>query len=180
MMKAARIFMVLALTGMLATAMACHKGPGKPADLKVFSCESLDNLVQPDLVMLDNSVFTEGKGAIKVTTEVPMTIPLFNVPYPEAEGAKLIYRAKLKAERFGGDAYLQMVLEFPNGGRLTSQNYAKAIHGTSDWVTKETTASVRLGQKVSSASLNLVIAGQGTIWIDDVHLIRAPDVAEEK
>ena len=180
MMKAARIFMVSALAGILLAAMACHKEPGKPVDLKVFSCDSLENLVQPDLVMQDNSVFTQGKGSIKVSTDMPMTIPLFNVPYPEAEGAKLIYRAKLKAERFGGDAYLQMILEFPNGGRLTSQNYAKAIHGATDWVTKETTASVRLGQKVSAAKLNLVIAGQGTVWIDDVHLVRAPQVAEEK
>lgn len=180
MMKTARILMVLALSGMLITALACHKGPGKPVDIEVFHCDSLKNLVQPGLVMLDNSIFTEGKGSIKISTDVPMTIPLFNVPYPEAEGAKLIYRAKLKAERFGGDAYLQMILVFPNGGRLTSQNYAKAIHGATDWVTKETTASVRRGQKVNAAQLNLVISGQGTIWIDDVHLIRAPEIAGEK
>jgi hypothetical protein len=67
-----------------------------------------------------------------------------------------------------------MQVHFPAGGEVTAQNYQNALHGTSDWKTLETSLRLQKGQKPDSVRLGLVVNGVGTVWIDDIHLIKAP------
>ncbi len=173
-----RLLLLLAMVSLLTASLGCNKKPGPPKDINVFSCDTLEGLLRPGLLSVDKTVFAEGKGSLKISTEIPITVPLFKVSYPRVGGAKVIFRAKLRADNFGGDAYLQEIIHFPGAGQVTAQNYQEAIHGKTGWVSRETSASVRKGQHPDYIQLNLVVNGQGTVWIDDIHLVKAPEIAK--
>ena len=48
------------------------------------------------------------------------------------------------------------------------------ITGKSDWETIQTPFLFQKGQKPKKVTLNLVINGQGTVWIDDVVSSKEP------
>jgi hypothetical protein len=152
----------------------CKKGPEPPKDIQAFAVDSAQGVLNPEVAVFDKSVSADGNGSLKVSTEMPTTVALYEVSFPGVEGADLVYRAKVKTQDFGGDAYLQMQVHFPAGGEVTAQNYQNALHGTSDWKTLETSLRLQKGQKPDSVRLGLVVNGVGTVWIDDIHLIKAP------
>ncbi|MGC8722647.1 MAG: hypothetical protein ACP5VF_02065 [Acidobacteriota bacterium] len=173
-MKDVRTIALVGLAALMVAVLACSKGPQPPKDIQYFPCDNMDGVQTPGLVTFDPSVSADGKGSLKITADQPTTVALFDVPFPGAEGSSLIYKAKVKTKDFGGDAYLQMVVHFANGGSLSTMDYQKAIGGTTGWVDMETSTVIQAGQKPDVVKLNLVANGQGTVWIDDVHLVRAP------
>ncbi len=173
-MKITWIRAAAAALAVAVAAVGCKKGPEPPKDIQAYAADSLDGVLTPGQVSLDKAVSADGNGSLRVATEVPITVPLYEVAFPGVEYANLIYRAKLKTQEFGGDAYLQMVVHFPGGGEVTAQNYQNALRGTADWTSSETSLRLQKGQKPDSVKLNLVVNGVGTVWIDDLHLIKAP------
>ncbi len=177
-----KYFRRLALAGtivLLFAAVACSNKPKPPKDIAVFPCNSTDKVVTQGAVTEDKTVSADGQGSLKITTEMPTTIKLFQIPYPRIEGCKVWYKAKIKTQQFGGSAYLQMVVHFSRGGQITAQNYQNAIRGnTKGWVESVLEATVREGQKPSSVELNLVVQGAGTLWVDDVHVLRQALVSD--
>ncbi len=174
-------FRGLALAGtvvLLFATLACSNKPKPPKDVVVFPCNSADKVVTQGVVTEDKTVSADGQGSLKISTEMPTTIRLFEVPYPRVEGCKVWYKAKIRTEQFGGSVYLQMVVHFSRGGEITAQNYQQAIRGNTDWKESVADATVRKGQKPSSIDLNLVVNGAGTIWVDDVHLVKQELVSE--
>jgi hypothetical protein len=169
---------VIVLAILLAAAFACKKEVEAPSDIAVFDCGSTDKVVNADRVTVDKTVTSDGNGSLKVATETPLTVQLFEVPYPKAQDSELTFKAKIKTSEFGGDAYLQMIVHFPNGGSLNAQNYQNAIRGTTDWTELSTSVVIQPGQKPDSVNLNLVVNGVGTVWVDDIHLVKAPRVAQ--
>jgi hypothetical protein len=165
----------LTLTGLAAALVlraACkNKGPAKPSDIEYFPCNSMDKVVSTDLVSFDPSFSADGKGSLKVTVDRPTTVRLFEVAAPGATDAKYIYKAKVNLKDCLGDAYLQMVIHFPNGGEV---NAYQNTTGQGPWVPMETFGIVGQGQKPDVVKLNLVIQGTGSVWVDDVHLVQAP------
>lgn len=169
---------VVALAVVLAAGFSqgCKKGPEPPKDIQAYAVDSSQGVLTPEVAVFDKTVSADGNGSLKVSTEMPTTVSLYEVSFPGVEGADLIYRAKVKTQDFGGDAYLQMVVHFPGGGEVTAQNYQNALRGTSDWKVLETSLRLQKGQKPDSVRLNLVVNGGGTVWIDDIHLVKAPSV----
>lgn len=168
--------MVVMAAGIVAAGLAlgCKKGPEPPKDIQAFAVDSAQGVLSPEVAVFDRTVSADGNGSLKVSTEMPTTVALYEVPFPGVEGADLVYRAKVKTQEFGGDAYLQMQVHFPGGGEVTAQNYQNALRGTSDWTAMETSLRLQKGQKPDSVKLLLVVNGVGTVWIDDIHLIKAP------
>lgn len=168
----------MAVAGVLVFAaglvLGCKKGPEPPKEIQAYVVDSAQGVLNPDVALFDGTVSSDGNGSLKVNTEMPTTVALYEVSFPGVEGADLLYRAKVKTQDFGGDAYLQMQVHFPGGGEVTAQNYQNALRGTSDWTPMETSLRLQKGQKPDSVRLNLVVNGVGTVWIDDIHLIKAP------
>ncbi len=46
--------------------------------------------------------------------------------------------------------------------------------GTTNWTTMETPFFLKKGENPDNIKLNLVIKGKGTVWIDDIRLLKAP------
>ncbi len=56
--------------------------------------------------------------------------------------------------------------------------FSRALHdpftGTTDWKLQQTPFFLEKGQNPDNIKLNLVINGQGTVWIDNIKLLKAP------
>lgn len=119
-------------------------------------------------IRTDTQVKAEGKGSIKVSTKWPTTICLGEVAGLKIENAKLVYSAKVKSD-LDGSAYLELWAHV-GGGQYFSRGMNDPISGKTDWKTIQTPFLFQKGQKPEKVTLNVVINGKGTIWIDDVVL----------
>lgn len=46
------------------------------------------------------------------------------------------------------------------------------LSGTTDWTTQETEFFLKAGENPDNVKLNLVINGSGTVWIDEIRLLK--------
>lgn len=122
----------------------------------------------------DAKVKVEGASSIRITTQWPTTVCLGEVAGLDIENAKLIYAAKVKTELEGnGTAFLELWAHL-GGGQFFSKGINDPVSGKSDWKTIQTPFMFQKGQKPDKVTLNIVINGKGTVWIDDVVLSKAP------
>jgi hypothetical protein len=120
----------------------------------------------------DTKVKAEGKGSVKITTAWPTTVCLGEVKNINIENAKLVYRAKVKTD-LNGSAFLEMWCHVC-GGQYFSKGMNSTASGKDDWKQIETPFLLKAGEKAEKATLNLVINGVGTVWVDDIVLSREP------
>lgn len=120
----------------------------------------------------DAKVKIEGKSAIKITTRWPTTVHLGQVTGLSVSNARLLYKAKVKCD-LQGTAFLEMWAHL-GGQQYFSKGMNDVVSGKSDWKTIQTPFLFRQGQKPDKITLNIVINGTGTVWVDDVVLSKEP------
>lgn len=123
-------------------------------------------------IEVDTKTKVEGRGSLRISTLWPTTVFLGEVPGPDIENAKLIYSAKVKTE-LDGTAFLEMWAHV-GGGQYFSRGMDDAVSQKAGWKTIRTPFNFQKGQKPDKVTLNLVINGKGTVWIDDVVLSKVP------
>jgi hypothetical protein len=124
-------------------------------------------------LLTDPKVKLEGQGAIRISTLWPTTICLGEVSGLNVDNAKLVYKAKVKSENLKGKAFLEMWCHV-GGGQYFSRGMNSAVTGTMNWKTLQTPFMLQAGQKANKVTLNIVINGSGTVWIDDLYLFKEP------
>ena len=123
-------------------------------------------------IQTDTQVKAEGKSSIKITTLWPTTICLGEVKGLNVEAAKLVYKAKVKSD-LEGTAFLEMWAHV-GGGQYFSRGMDNVVKQKTDWKIIQTPFLFQKGQKPDKVTLNLVINGKGTVWIDDIVLSKEP------
>jgi hypothetical protein len=48
------------------------------------------------------------------------------------------------------------------------------LSGTVDWTSQETPFSLKPGENPDNVRLNVMIDGKGTVWIDEIQLVKGP------
>ena len=86
----------------------------------------------------------------------------------------MTYRAELKTEGLQGRACLEMWCRLPDRGEFFSKGYQQAVSGTVNWARYEIPFYLRRSQKSDLIKLNVVVEGQGTVWVRDVELLKTP------
>ena len=124
-------------------------------------------------ISTDTTVKQEGKGSIRISTGWPTTICLGEVQSLDVENARIIYQARVKSEKLEGTAFLEIWCHV-GGGQYFSRGMNSTVTATMDWRTLQTPFFLQPGQKAKKATLNIVINGKGTIWVDDVRLLKKP------
>lgn len=124
-------------------------------------------------VSADPTVKQEGNGSIRISTVWPTTICLGEVQELNVENGRIVFRAKVKSEKLEGNAFLEMWCHV-GGGQYFSRGMNSVVTGTMDWKTLQTVFFLQPGQRATKATLNIVINGKGTVWVDDVHLVKEP------
>ena len=140
------------------------------AELKKISLD--DASILGTTIQTDSNVKTEGQASVRITTHFPTTICIGEVDGVDLENARLVYKAMVKSD-LNGSAYLEMWAHIGNG-RYFSKGMNDPIRGQSDWKSIQTPFIFQKGQSPDKITLNLVINGQGTVWIDDVVLLKTP------
>jgi hypothetical protein len=123
-------------------------------------------------IQSDSDVKTEGRASIRITTLHPTSICLGEVTDLNIENAKLIFKASVKSD-LDGVAFLEMWAHV-GGGRYFSRGMNDPVEGKTDWKSIRTPFLFQTGQRPEKVTLNLVINGKGTVWIDEVVLSKAP------
>ncbi len=152
----------------------CSSSSQRVIELKRFPMDSLDGIITRSGAELDTDNSSDGKGSLRVIAKGPETIRLFEVNDLDAEDGRLIYQAKLRAKGLAGQTYLELRCHFPDGEEVLSTDAQVILTGTTGWVTSQTSCFVKKGERPDVIKLNLVINGRGTVWIDDVRLMKGP------
>ena len=168
-----RWFLTLTALITLAVFSGCKKKvPDPPSQIDARNCDNLKGVLNPERLAMDEQVFCEGTGSLRITAENPATFRLYEIPYPLAENADLLLKAKIRGKDLAGGVSLQLVVTFPNGGEVPVQG---ASVSPTDWQEAQVTASLPPGQKASKVAVNLLFdAMGGTVWVDDIRLIKVP------
>jgi hypothetical protein len=169
-----RYFFLLGLIMLLPLNAACEKAGIDSEVMKQFPITSMEGVISQTGVTFDKGVSSDGNGALRIDASEPTTIRLFEVKDLNIENARLIYRARLKTEGVKGQAYLEMWCIFPGMGEYFSRSLHSPLSGTVGWTTQETPFFLQKGQKPELVKLNLVVNGQGTVWVDDLSLLKGP------
>jgi hypothetical protein len=139
---------------------------------KAYSLDSMDGILTQEDVEIDNTIFSEGSGALRVEYNKPetRTIRLFETGPISIDNRMLIYSAKVRASDMGGKAYLEMLCHIPGSGEFFSRSIDQPVTQT-DWTIAQTPFRLETGYMPDNVKLNLVIEGPGTVWIDDIKLV---------
>ena len=90
----------------------------------------------------------------------------------DIEKARLVYRARVRTENVTGQVFLEMWCRFPGKGEYFSRALDQALSGTVGWTTLEAPFILQAGQTPDLVQLNVVVDGTGTVWVDDIDLVR--------
>ncbi len=167
---------VLAALALLFAVLACgcSRDSGTAADLRRFPLDSLKEVLTQSGVLLDREHSTDGNGSLRIDAADSTVVRLFEVTDLNVDQARLIYRAKIRTENVTGPVFLEMWCRFPGRGEFFSRGLQSPLTGTTEWTTEETVFFLKKGEKPDLVKLNLVINGAGTVWIDDVRLLKGP------
>jgi len=164
------------LVGVLAAGlpMSCSKPSRNDVPIKLYSCDSMDGLIQTSGIEIDTRVKSEGKGSLKISLAEPSVIRLFETGNIDVEEAALVYQAKLRTEGVQGRVYLEMWCHFEGKGEFFSRGLDSPLSGTNNWTSVEIPFFLKAGENPDNVKLNVVGEGTGTIWVDDVRLLKRP------
>jgi hypothetical protein len=123
---------------------------------------------------MDKEITSDGKGSLKISADKPMIVRLYEIRDLDIENTRLIYRARVRTKDVQDFVYLEMWCHFPGKGEFFSRDLGSPLTGTNDWTTEETLFLLKKGENPDIIKLNLGIAGRGTVWIDDIRLLKGP------
>lgn len=152
--------------------LGCSQEPACAAELKHYPVDSLDNLIDKSGVEIDRDISSDQNGSLRITTSKPTTARLYETGDIDIENARLIYQAKLRTKDVEGQVYLEMWCNFRGKGEFFSRALQSPLSGSNEWTSQETQFFLKKGENPDNVKLNLVINGKGTVWIDDIRLVK--------
>jgi hypothetical protein len=128
----------------------------------------------PDDPTLSRDGITVDGDGWRIDAGEDQSVRLFELADPGVGNCTLTYRAALRCEDLQGRAYLEMWCRLPGAGEFFSRGTFQAIKRTTDWSTYEIPFRLKKGQRPDLIKLNLVVEGQGTVWVRSVELLEMP------
>lgn len=155
---------------------SCSRPPKIVSELAHFDLNSLDGVLTESNISVDSTISSDGTASLRITAPESTTVRLFELGDIDVSNAKIVYRAMLRSRKLTGRAYLEMWVHFKDGGEYFSRGLDRPVTGTTSWVTEEIMFILEKGQNPDNVKLNLVIEGKGTVWIDDILLLKGPPI----
>ncbi|MEE9300708.1 MAG: hypothetical protein V3V17_06235 [Alphaproteobacteria bacterium] len=164
--------LALALTVGMTACWAASLPPAVAEELVALPMDDAGHL--GTVISSDPSSKTAGEASIRISTAWPTLVNLAELPVSGIEAATLVYEADLRSDSLEGNAYLEMWCLFPDGGQYFSRGLDSVVGGTADWRTLRTSFFLEEGQRPEKLTLNVVINGRGTVWIDNLRVRKEP------
>jgi len=143
-------------------------------ELRSFPLDSTEGIIYQEGVTIDKQISSDGNGSLRIETIETTTVRLFETGDIDIEDARLIYQARVRTENVEGQVYLEMWCHIAGVGDAFSRGLATPLTGTTEWTTEEIPFFLKKGENPDNVKLNLVINGKGTVWIDDIRLLKGP------
>jgi hypothetical protein len=125
---------------------------------------------------IDRAVSSDGNGSLRIDATRKQLVDLYRIWGEEEDLSfrQLVYEADVRTEGATGDVFLVMQAAITSmaGGSMAVVGRDAAIRGTNDWTTLQASAGNPGETRLLEATLQLHIDGPGTVWIDDVRLIK--------
>ena len=155
---------------------ACGGGGGAGSGdvIKKIPVNSHSEVIARKNVTTDSNISRDGKGSLRIDVKGTQTHKLYRLGDIDIEGAFLIYQAALRTENLDGEVFLEMICFFQAEGEFFSRNFEQALSGTTDWTVRSTPFKLLAGQNPDVVELNVHVSGSGTVWIDDIRLLKRP------
>jgi len=153
---------------------ACSTKSVEATEIKYYPIDSMEGIIARSETQIDSDITSDGNGSLRIVTSKPTTVRLYETGNIDIANARLIYRAKLRTEGIEGQVYIEMWCDFPGKGEFFSRALQSPLSGTNEWSSQETTFFLKKGENPDNVKLNLVINGEGTVWIDDIRLLKGP------
>lgn len=154
--------------------VGCSNQSDNVTELKSYPISGVEGVITQTGVEFDSQISSDGNGSIRVTADQPTVVRLYETGDIDIENARLIYEAKVRTQKIEGDVYLEMWCQFSGKGEFFSRGLQSSLTGTADWSSQETPFFLKKGENPNNVKLNLVINGKGTVWIDDIRLLKGP------
>jgi hypothetical protein len=146
--------------------------PSTTTELRRFALDDMQGLISRAGVQIDRQTSVDGNGSLRIEAVQPTTVRLFEAGDIDIDNALLIYRAHLRTQDVQGQVYLEMWCSFAGRGEFFSRSLDRPLTGTTEWTKEQTPFVLDKGQNPDNVKLNLVIDGSGTVWIDDIRLLK--------
>lgn len=141
-------------------------------DVEIVALSLDDAADSATRIETDTEIKIEGTASTRITTKWATTVCLAEVKRPDVENAQLIYAAQVKSD-LDQSASLEMWAHL-DGRTYFSRNPQVAVFGKSDWKRLEIPFLFKAGQRPDKVTLNVIINGPGTVWVDDLRLLKRP------
>jgi hypothetical protein len=161
-----------ALIAGMAACWAASLSPAAAEELVALPMDDAGHL--GTVISSDPSSKTTGEASISISTAWPTLVNLAELPVSGIEATTLVYEADLRSDSLEGSAYLEMWCLFPDGAQYFSRGLDSVVGGTTDWRTLRTSFFLEEGQRPEKLTLNVVINGRGTVWIDNLRVRKEP------
>ncbi len=152
----------------------CSKKSVEITEVKHYPIDSLEGIITKSGVQMDKEITSDGNGSLRIATTKPTTVRLYETGDIDIENARLFYQAKLRTEGVEGQVYIEMWCHFPGKGEFFSRALQSSLSGSNEWSSQETSFLLKKGENPDNVMINLVVNGKGTVWIDDIRLVKGP------
>ena len=114
-------------------------------------------------------------GSWKLALPKDGSVSFFQLPLPEGtDNCRLTYRMRIKTELESGDCYLEMWCRLPEEGKFFSKGLHDKLTGKNNWSEHEIPFLVKKGQFADQLELKLYGNGEGTVWVDNIEVLKTP------
>ena len=167
---------VAIFTVLLALFTSCGGGGETGTDdvIKKLPVNSSSEVIARKNISTDKNISHDGNGSIRIDVSGTQTLPLYRLGNIDLDEAFLVYRAALRTENLEGETFLEMKCFFQGKGEFFSRNHQSALSGTNDWTVRSTPFKLLAGQNPDVVELNIYVSGRGTVWIDEIKLLKRP------
>lgn len=138
-----------------------------------FPADDLANTIDRELIEFDPDISFDNNGSIKIIADAPVIVRLFEIEDLNIHDMTLIYKAYVRTRGLKGNVFLEMRVTFHDRIRL-ARGLKSMIRTDKNFTEIDTIFFLKKNHFAESISLNLVIEGRGTVWIDDLRLYKGP------
>lgn len=176
-MKNKFYFMVLLLSIISITG---YKSLAQEESELIFPISNVEEIITQSGVEIDRDISSDGNGSLMINTKEPITVELFELDDKDFGNQRLTYKAQMRSENLQstgemrGISYLELIAKFPDGQELISRGPRVPLSGTTEWRPVETILYLDKGNSPERVKLNLIVEGEGKVWVDSVILEAIP------
>lgn len=145
-----------------------------------FPISNVQEIITQSGVVIDTEITTDNNGSLLINTDKAIKVELFEIDKEDFKNKRLTYKAQIRSEDLTGTedlrgiSYIELIASFPDGEELISRGPRVPVSGTTDWRPAETVLYIDKGNAPENVKLNLIVEGQGKVWLDAVKLEAIP------